>query len=381
MDERKHWTHRFVSPFWACRRDAGSLDIPDCLYDSGTEYEQDIRRAIQEFHTEEYPSSDLMTYFSLPKQRKMEKAIRSKVHAARMDTCSIGGSLYAAVDLELSDDLTDDEELAFMEQLEKQFVHGWGAAFELVGIPVAGGQEIAVWLNHSGLNILPIEDVQRMKEADVENTAQKTLPGDPACLPDGAALPVEDCEELRCAAAVHEYWPHRLVASVSVTLIDAVDMEVIDCIYDDAAKYEQDIRHAMQNFQTDQYPSSDLMNYFSLLDAPEMEAVIREKVHAARLDVCSIGGKLYSAVDLDLSADLLKEEVAALTDQLEQQFKEGWGAEFELADVPVEQEQGIILAVRIGSFDPDMGLYPVEVAETTARMEAEGTAWWMGQGM
>jgi len=114
-----------------------------------------------------------MTYFSLRGQRKMAKVIRSKVHAARMDVCSIGDTLYAAVDLELSEDLTKEELIAFTEQLEDQFKHGWGAEFELVDIPVAGGKEIAAWLDHSGLDICPVGVIQSMEKAYAERNSQQ----------------------------------------------------------------------------------------------------------------------------------------------------------------------------------------------------------------
>ena len=53
-------------------------EVAEALYDYAACYEQDIAQAMKDFHTEQYPSTDLMQYFSLPNKR-LETAIRSKV--------------------------------------------------------------------------------------------------------------------------------------------------------------------------------------------------------------------------------------------------------------------------------------------------------------
>ncbi len=173
----------------------------------------------------------------------------------------------------------------------------------------------------------------------------------------------------------HRYWPHRLVSPIWVSIQEAGDECGADCIYDEAAQYVQDIICAMQEFRTEEYPSSNLMNYFSLPNDPEMETAIREKVRAAQLSACVICDRLYSAVDLDLSADLTKEEVIALTEQLETQFTDGWGAEFEVVNIPVAGNMEI--AARIGNMELD--LCPVEVAKFIAEDKIETRQ--MGQTM
>lgn len=47
-----------------------TLEAQEALYDSGVCYYQDIVQEMKNFHTDEYPTNDLMQYFSLPYDKK-----------------------------------------------------------------------------------------------------------------------------------------------------------------------------------------------------------------------------------------------------------------------------------------------------------------------
>ena len=115
---------------------------PECLYDSPIEYENDIREALHEFLRKVYSGNDLMACFSLPDAREMEAAIRSKVRSACLDVRVIDERLYAAVKVETSVDLTEEELDALAEQVEIQYRDGWGSAFNLEKIPTSQGDLI-----------------------------------------------------------------------------------------------------------------------------------------------------------------------------------------------------------------------------------------------
>ena len=96
-----------ISPIWA-----GLLDqeggIPECLYDTPIEYENDIRNALHRYLEKECSGSDIMARFSLPKARETEAAIRSKVRSACLDVRVVDERLCAAVKVETSANLTEE---------------------------------------------------------------------------------------------------------------------------------------------------------------------------------------------------------------------------------------------------------------------------------
>lgn len=133
---------RIFSPIWVGVVDQEYGEIPECLYDTGTEYEQDIRTAIRNFLAHAVPDGDLMNGFSLPQDPETEAAVRAKVHAARLDVCVEEGSLCAVVDVECADVLSGEELEALLDHIEGQYRDGWGADFELTDIPTAQGELI-----------------------------------------------------------------------------------------------------------------------------------------------------------------------------------------------------------------------------------------------
>lgn len=135
--------------------------------------------------------------------------------------------------------------------------------------------------------------------------------------------------------------PH-LYSTVHASLIDMETDEPIEALYDYAGQYQEVISQSMDVFQTQDYPSNDLMQYFHLPDDPMMEWAIRQKIQSAHITVESSGPRLYARLDLRMAADLTRNELYAFTNQIESQYRDGWGAEFELQVIPIKGE-GIVL--------------------------------------
>lgn len=135
----------------------------------------------------------------------------------------------------------------------------------------------------------------------------------------------------------------RLVSPIWVGLVDEEYGGSPECLYDSAIEYEADIRAALFAFLEKEGSGRDLMAGFSLPEAQELEAAIRSKVSAARLDVSAAGGSLRAAVKVETSASLTREELDALMEQIEAQYRDGWGSAFELEDIPAGRG-GVIYA-------------------------------------
>lgn len=125
----------------------------------------------------------------------------------------------------------------------------------------------------------------------------------------------------------------QLYSTVRISLIDQDSNEAMDCLYDEAAAYCQDIAYAIEHFDSPQYSKNDLMQYFVLPEDKQTEQAIRRKIQSARLSVQSVGTKLYAKLELTMSSDLTMEELEVFTNQIESQFKDGWGAEFEMQNI------------------------------------------------
>lgn len=152
-----------------------------------------------------------------------------------------------------------------------------------------------------------------------------------------------------------------LFSTLYVCQVDPATGEVVDALYDKAGKYCEAISQAVRNFHTDEYPTNDLMRYFVLPDDPGMEAAVREKVRAARVGVAAVGEVLYAKLELDLAADLTPDEMDAFTEQIGSQYRDGWGAQFEILDIP-SGEEGV--AVR---FWQDSIKFCTELASTRSQ--------------
>lgn len=129
--------------------------------------------------------------------------------------------------------------------------------------------------------------------------------------------------------------PH-LFSTIRVGRVDSETGEVVEALYDQAASYQEAISLGMETFSTEEYLSNDLMRYFKLPDNPQVEATIKEKIRSARVTVEAVGETLFARLDLDMAADLTIQESAALIEQIKFQYRDGWGAEFELQTIQTE---------------------------------------------
>ena len=120
-----------------CRVDPETDETVEALYDEAAQYREVIARRLDTFHTDEYPANDLTRYLHWPDDPRMEAAIRSKVRSAHVTVEASGTTLYAKLELDMTEDLTVKELKAFTEQVERQYQDGWGAGFELVTIPTS----------------------------------------------------------------------------------------------------------------------------------------------------------------------------------------------------------------------------------------------------
>lgn len=131
--------------------------------------------------------------------------------------------------------------------------------------------------------------------------------------------------------------PPKLLSPIWISVREVGDDGSPDCLYDQSAPYEQDVRRILHNLHSAEFSSTDLMTYFTLPDNREMEAVIRSKIRTAPLRLQAIGSTLYAIVEPELSAMLTEDELQTLVGQLEYQFQNGWGAEFEITSTVTSQ--------------------------------------------
>ena len=124
-----------------------------------------------------------------------------------------------------------------------------------------------------------------------------------------------------------------LYSTICATRVDAETGEAIEPLYDEAGTYCEVIARQMEAFRTKEYPTDDLMRYFCLPNSPQTETSIKSKIRSAHVTVEAVGKNLYGKLKLDMTADLTSRELEAFTRQIEVQYRDGWGAEFELLDI------------------------------------------------
>lgn len=132
-----------------------SGEVEEALYENGARYAEDIQSAMEHFSTDEYPSNNLMNYFVLPGHPKIEKQIREKVLSATPGVYADGEKLYAALTLQMTEDMTQQELELFEQQIADQYQNGWGGALELQDIHTACGDLICIRLWHDALEFYP----------------------------------------------------------------------------------------------------------------------------------------------------------------------------------------------------------------------------------
>ncbi len=146
-------------------RDAATDELIEAIYDYAGQYQEAISRSIESFHSQAYPSNDLMQYFKLPDNPKMEGSIRQKIQSAYVTVEASGPCLYARLDLSMSADLTINELEAFTAQIESQYRDGWGAELELLTIP-AGKDAVCLRLWHDDISFFPATEKSRFEQRD-----------------------------------------------------------------------------------------------------------------------------------------------------------------------------------------------------------------------
>ena len=150
--------------------DRTSGEVEEALYDNGARYAEDLRNMMEHFSTDEYPSNNLMNYFVLPTHPKIEKRIREKVLSATPGIYVDGETIYAALKLQLTEDLTQRELELFEQQIADQYENGWGGALELQDIDTACGDLICIRLWHDALEFYPACNLPTETEATQEIT-------------------------------------------------------------------------------------------------------------------------------------------------------------------------------------------------------------------
>lgn len=148
----------------------------------------------------------------------------------------------------------------------------------------------------------------------------------------------------------------RLFSTVRVSLLDTNTYEVVEPLYDQAAEYKEDIARAMSSFKTPEYPTHNLMHYFSLPENKQMEDSIKSKIQSALPTVQAVQKKLYAALDLTMTSDLTSDEFIAFREQIETQYRDGWGAEFELSNIPTDRGDTVCLRL----YHQDIEFYTAE---------------------
>lgn len=181
-------TAQILSPLYV-----GVLDelgeTGDCLYDTAVQYRDVISQAFSNFKTAEYPSPNLMRYFSWPSDYYMENQIRSKIETAFLTAVVENGRLCSCLNLELDSPLSYEESLVLQEQMEKQYRDGWGEAFELQDIRASAGESIYARLYHDGdmqmrfISSTSEADMMRGTADEVRLKNQSRMASDmPACI-------------------------------------------------------------------------------------------------------------------------------------------------------------------------------------------------------
>ena len=151
----------------------------------------------------------------------------------------------------------------------------------------------------------------------------------------------------------------RLYSTVRVSLVDIGTNEVLESLYDEAGEYEKCIASKMAVFQTDSYPTNNLMNYFELPDNAIAENRIKHKVRSACPTVCAVGQTLYAVLKLELTDDLTDTELHIFANQIRSQYEYGWGAEFEQQNILTETGETVCLRL----FHNDIEFYTASVFE------------------
>lgn len=151
----------------------------------------------------------------------------------------------------------------------------------------------------------------------------------------------------------------RLYSTVRVSLMEKDSDEVAEALYDKAAQYCDDVASAIVQFQNEEYQTNDLMQYFELPDYKQMEEMIKQKVKTAFLTTQSRRDTLFAVLELDLTEDLTVEELEVFAKQIEHQYMNGWGGDFEVQNILTSTSD--VIALRL--WHDELVFYTGEVFE------------------
>lgn len=170
------------------------------------------------------------------------------------------------------------------------------------------------------------------------------------------------------------YQPHvgllqnpRLYSTIRAILVDEETNETVEALYDEAAKYQADIAREMAAFRTTEYPTNNLMAYFELPDDPDMEKRIKQKVRAARPTVQAEADTLYGVLELELTEDLTDQEFLCFIEQIRSQYRDGWGAEFEMLNIHTDSKDMVTLCL----YHPDIEFYTADAFDRMLQQKKE----------
>ena len=149
---------KLISTVFVVLVDPDTNETIEPLYNLAGKYAADIQKFMAGFATKEFPSNDLMAYFSLPGLSAAEASIRQKIKSAVPSVYAQGELLFTVLKLEMTADLTNGELELFKEQIERQYEIGWGGALMETSITAASGDEIAVCLWQSDMEFYSGED-------------------------------------------------------------------------------------------------------------------------------------------------------------------------------------------------------------------------------
>lgn len=150
-------------------------------------------------------------------------------------------------------------------------------------------------------------------------------------------------------------------STIFVVLWDDENDDVKEPLYDKAGKYASDIQKFMAGFETEEYPSHNLMDYFQLPGLAAVEASIRRKVQSAVPDVYADGEMLYGVLRLSMSADLTNGELELFQAQIAKQYESGWGGELEAAQIKTACGNTIFVCL----WHDSMEFYPAQYTRRT----------------
>ncbi len=176
--------------------DINTNEVIKALYDKAAQYEKCIANAMAAFQTVLHPTNNLMAYFELSDNAAVENQIKQKVLSACPTVCAVRKELYAVLELELADDLTDTELHTFVNQIRSQYEYGWGEEFEEQNILTDTGEEaVCPRLFHNDIDFCTASAFERFKYVLADSVKEKDCFDDGQILSEDSPLALSMCRE------------------------------------------------------------------------------------------------------------------------------------------------------------------------------------------